>query len=184
VLKNNLKEYREGCEKERIEVLEMLRLDPECEKIIPGINDPDKAEMIKESYIRAFACVVTRCFGWGLPRTVVVPFADFINHHNVDSSYDVVHKDWPPVHPSEFEDPLKAESIKGHKSYHTISKAECNYSLLYQKQGEQMLEEAKSDGFESQELTNRTKNYMNLEEIRHNTIDQGVALEKLRATQW
>jgi hypothetical protein len=64
--------------------------------------------MIKTSYTRAFACVVTRCFGWGLPRTVVIPFADYINHHNVDSSYELVHKDWVPVHPKAFEDLEKA----------------------------------------------------------------------------
>ena len=23
---------------------------------------------------------MTRCFGWGLPETMLVPFADFLNH--------------------------------------------------------------------------------------------------------
>jgi len=47
------------------------------------------AEM-KANYIWAFSGVVTRCFGWGLPCTMMAPFADTINHHNVDSSYDIV----------------------------------------------------------------------------------------------
>jgi hypothetical protein len=47
--------------------------------------------------MRAFASVVTRCFGWSLPSTMVVPFADFINHHNVDSSYEMVSSDWKPM---------------------------------------------------------------------------------------
>lgn len=25
---------------------------------------------------------MTRCFGWGLPETMMVPFADFLNHHS------------------------------------------------------------------------------------------------------
>lgn len=25
---------------------------------------------------------MTRCFGWGLPETMLVPFADFMNHHS------------------------------------------------------------------------------------------------------
>ena len=41
--------------------------------------------------------MVTRCFGWGLPCTMMIPFADCINHHNVDSSYELIHSDWPPL---------------------------------------------------------------------------------------
>ena len=40
--------------------------------------------------------MVTRCFGWGLPCTTMVPFADFINHHNVDSSYELISKCYNP----------------------------------------------------------------------------------------
>lgn len=25
---------------------------------------------------------MTRCFGWGLPETMLVPYADFLNHHS------------------------------------------------------------------------------------------------------
>lgn len=28
---------------------------------------------------------------------MMVPFADCINHHNVDSSYEMVRKCWPPL---------------------------------------------------------------------------------------
>ena len=37
-----------------------------------------------------YAC--TRCFGWTLPDTMMVPFADFMNHLPVDTSYDVYSK--------------------------------------------------------------------------------------------
>lgn len=29
-----------------------------------------------------YGVVMTRCFGWGLPETMLVPFADFLNHHS------------------------------------------------------------------------------------------------------
>jgi len=59
---------------------------------------------------------------------VVVPYADFINHHNVDSSYEIVNSNWPPVQPNELEE---QEELLGHKDYHTQSKADVNYALLY-----------------------------------------------------
>ena len=34
--------------------------------------------------------VVSRCFGWGLPCTMMVPFADFMNHSNVDVHMDPI----------------------------------------------------------------------------------------------
>lgn len=65
--------------------------------ILPGVSDMANFESLRELYIRAFDSVVTRCFGWGLPCTMMVPFADCINHHNVDSSYEMVRKCWPPL---------------------------------------------------------------------------------------
>ena len=78
----------------------MLRLDAHGEEIIPGCNDkctPETEISLEKGYMRAFASVVTRCFGWSLPCTMVVPFADFINHHNVDSSYEMVSSKFKPV---------------------------------------------------------------------------------------
>ena len=65
--------------------------------IIPEISDYSKQAKHKEDYIWAFCCVVTRCFGWGLPTTTMAPFSDTINHHNVDSSYDVIKAEWRPL---------------------------------------------------------------------------------------
>lgn len=39
-------------------------------------------------FYKCFNTIVTRCFGWGLPKTSLIPFADCINHHNVDSTYE------------------------------------------------------------------------------------------------
>ena len=41
-------------------------------------------------FYKCFNTIVTRCFGWGLPKTSLIPFADCINHHNVDSTYEFI----------------------------------------------------------------------------------------------
>ena len=38
----------------------------------------DKMELL---FYKCFNTIVTRCFGWGLPKTSLIPFADCINHH-------------------------------------------------------------------------------------------------------
>lgn len=68
------------------------------EELWPGITNPDKTkEEIKEElekvFYTSFNNVVTRCFGWGLPRTSMIPLADCINHHNVDSTYEFICKE-------------------------------------------------------------------------------------------
>ena len=41
-------------------------------------------------FYKCFNLIVTRCFGWGLPKTSLIPFADCINHHNADSTYEFI----------------------------------------------------------------------------------------------
>ena len=36
-------------------------------------------------------------FGGTMPGTLMVPFADTINHHNVDSGYDIIKAEWKPM---------------------------------------------------------------------------------------
>ena len=72
-------------------------MDNKYDHIIPGVSDIANQSDLREKYIRAFLTVVTRCFGWGLPCTTLVPFADCINHHNVDSSYDMIKAEWKPM---------------------------------------------------------------------------------------
>jgi len=57
----------------------------------PGIDEPDERPKFDKLWMKSFVSVVTRCFGWGLPRTSMIPFADCINHHNVDSTYELIH---------------------------------------------------------------------------------------------
>ncbi len=44
-----------------------------------------------ELFLEAYNVVTTRCFGWGLPATMIVPFADFLNHTD-DSVYHYMFK--------------------------------------------------------------------------------------------
>lgn len=55
-------------------------------------------------FYKCFNTIVTRCFGWGLPKTSLIPYADCINHHNVDSTYEFICE--------ELHEPIKFESDK------------------------------------------------------------------------
>lgn len=46
----------------------------------------------KELFLRLYNYACTRCFGWTLPSTMMVPMADFMNHLPIDTSYDVYSK--------------------------------------------------------------------------------------------
>ena len=54
----------------------------------------------------------------------MVPYADFINHHNVDSSYELISKDVDPNAEGE-------ERCGLPDAYFTVSKREINYKTLY-----------------------------------------------------
>jgi hypothetical protein len=89
VLKASILAYRVDFDEEWDLCYKVLR---QYDKYFPGLADESKYEQNTQLFIRAFGTVVTRCFGWGLPCTTMVPFADFINHHNVDSSYEFIHR--------------------------------------------------------------------------------------------
>ena len=96
VLIANIKAYRRDFEEEWDQVYKLLHKN-KYDDIIPGISDVERKDSLREDYIWAFCGVVTRCFGWGLPCTMMAPFADTINHHNVDSSYDIIKSEWRPI---------------------------------------------------------------------------------------
>lgn len=84
--------------------------------------DPENYDKMYNLFTRAFVSVVTRCFGWGLPCTTMVPFADFINHHNVDSSYELISRNFCPKSIDKKEMP---------EAYFTVSKQEINYKDFF-----------------------------------------------------
>jgi len=61
----------------------------------------------------------------------MVPFADFINHHNVDSSYELISKDMKPTATGN-------EASGFPQAYFTVSKKEIDYSEFYIKTAEEI----------------------------------------------
>lgn len=43
-------------------------------------------------FYKFYAQVCTRCFGWGLPSTAMIPMADNFNHSDVTVVQEIVHK--------------------------------------------------------------------------------------------
>ena len=46
----------------------------------------------KENYYTCFNRVCTRCHGWGLPCTLLAPFADMFNHANDGNFWEIVNE--------------------------------------------------------------------------------------------
>jgi hypothetical protein len=170
-------------------VFQTLSEDPKGEELFPGVSIENNEEMFN-SYTRAFASVVTRCFGWSLPCTMVVPFADFINHHNVDSSYELINKNWRPQPPPDKEEVTAWEKkieegtvkesdkfgdLEGPLHYYTTSKSEIDYSMLFD-------EEKNTEEFNEGDLLPRSINYKKMLKARSDTYSQG--LTKLKASSW
>ena len=93
VLIDNIRGYKKDFDLEW-ELMYDVLFTSKSENIIPGICEKSKKEQLKKDFTWAFCSAVTRCFGWGLPCTMMIPFADTINHHNVDSSYDIIKAEW------------------------------------------------------------------------------------------
>lgn len=125
VLQKDILEYRNEYENEWLLVYEIFKRE-QYDEYYPGISDPEKVEEIRAFYNRAYLSVVTRCFGWGLPKTSMIPFADCINHHNVDSTYELIHTDYhlDIIH--------KELQHSGPKEYYTSSKIEGDYSDFFE----------------------------------------------------
>ena len=96
VLQSNIEFYRTEFEIEW-DLFHKTLMENKYDHIIPGISDASNKDTLKEKYITAYLTVISRCFGWGLPFTTLIPFADCINHHNVDSSYDLIKAEWKPI---------------------------------------------------------------------------------------
>jgi hypothetical protein len=43
----------------------------------------------KELFYKCYNYACTRCFGWTLPSTMMVPMADFLNHAPSDTQYEI-----------------------------------------------------------------------------------------------
>lgn len=74
-------EYKEQLQDDWIEVLETLKRYPKL----------FSAEAIqRKNFVSLFAQVCSRCFGWGLPHTSMIPMADNMNHADVNVLCEIV----------------------------------------------------------------------------------------------
>jgi len=86
----------------------------------------DASQFTPKNYKLAFTITVTRCFGWSLPHTSVVPFADCANHFIIDNQYELYSKrlhDKKKIPNAEFTD--------DEKKYFTQLKMRINYEKHY-----------------------------------------------------
>ena len=91
-LEREIAAYKHGYDEEFELIFKLFRTE-KYEEAIPGITNLDEAKArrdLEPLFYRCFNRMVTRCFGWGLPNTCMVPFADCINHANVDSNYELI----------------------------------------------------------------------------------------------
>lgn len=74
-------------------------------------------------FFDTYDMVVSRCFGWSLPGTMMIPYADLANHHNSDTQYELFN---PKMH---FKEVSSEESgIEKLKLYQTKCKMMIDYS--------------------------------------------------------
>ena len=153
-------QYKAEFEEEWIIVYAMIQKHPE---FFTGADINENKSQLYQLFVRAYTSVVTRCFGWGIPCTTMIPFADFINHHNVDSSYEFISSQFDPL----------VESDGVNAGYFTVSKKEVNYADLYNKP------QAESE-FPIQ--NNRSLNYIKLLNCRSECRNFDITMSKLQSS--
>lgn len=91
-LQREIAQFRDEYEKEYDLVFDTFRKN-KYDDVWPGVSEgtyEETKQKFEPIYYWCFNMIVTRCFGWGLPKTSLIPFADCINHHNVDSTYEFI----------------------------------------------------------------------------------------------
>ena len=77
-------EYKQELHEEWTQLAEVMSKHPNVfqhSSIDPGL------------FYKYYAQVCTRCFGWGLPSTAMIPMADNCNHQDVTVVQEIVHKE-------------------------------------------------------------------------------------------
>lgn len=62
-------------------------------KLIPLYPEAFPGGACKEQFLLMYNYACTRCFGWTLPSTMMVPLADFLNHQPCDTQYEIYQRD-------------------------------------------------------------------------------------------
>ena len=66
-----------------------------------------------------YSQVCSRCFGYGLPTTSMIPMADNLNHNCLDVTHEIINQD---IHLEGF----------SNQSYYKMQKSMNDYSILFQ----------------------------------------------------
>ena len=100
----------------------------EIASLYPDLIDITK--FTRENFDLAFTVTVTRCFGWSLPYTMIIPFADCANHFIIDNQYEMVNTKLHPLNK-----PVKNHEVeisKAEKTYFTPCKMRINIDKHFQ----------------------------------------------------
>ena len=77
--------------------------------------------MTYKTFTKFYGQVCSRCFGWGLPSTAMVPMADNFNHSDVSNVQEIIVKD------------MHLDIQEGH-GYFTKTKMMNDYSEIFQEE--------------------------------------------------
>ncbi len=87
-----------------------------------------KGKVTKKMFMFAYANVVTRCFGWSLPCTMLIPVADLLNHAPIDAGNEMYNAE---LH--EKAGKLEGKTDEKVQKYATKSKMQLDFSDLAKK---------------------------------------------------
>lgn len=87
----------------------------------------DITKFTPDNYKLGFTITVTRCFGWSLPNTSVVPFADCANHFIIDNQYELFNKRLHEKKKREKEGDSAVQITENESKYFTNLKMRINY---------------------------------------------------------
>lgn len=76
-----LKEYKEELDVQFEAVVECLQKYPEIF---------ESKSLERQNFLAIYAQVCSRCFGWGLPHTSMIPMADNMNHSDTNVIFEMI----------------------------------------------------------------------------------------------
>ena len=80
LMKAEIKESLQSFKDEYKALKELYAKYPQLEEI---------SQLTEETYKKAYVITITRCFGWSIPETTLIPLADCCNHFNIDNTYEI-----------------------------------------------------------------------------------------------
>ena len=80
-LANNVANFKTDMEQEWLDLEQVLAVYPDI--FAPG-------SVTQDLFLKFYGQVCTRCFGWGLPSTSMIPMADNINHADVNVVQEII----------------------------------------------------------------------------------------------